>query len=73
MFIDKGREEDEVSFILFKNGEYVGFGYLENSKFQPDLSLLEFHLNPQKEDTEIKRILKFYRQFWPEKKRFLLK
>jgi DNA polymerase-3 subunit epsilon len=72
VFIDKGRREDELSFVLFRKGEYVGFGYLEDTMFKADLALLEFHLIPQKEDTEIKRILKFYRQIWPVKKRFLL-
>ncbi len=72
VFIDKGRTDNESSFVLFLNGLYAGFGYFESQQFGTDLSLFQHHLLPQKEDTEIKRILKFYRQIWPEKKRFLL-
>jgi DNA polymerase III subunit epsilon len=72
VFIDKGKTENEVSFVLFRNGVYAGFGYIESDNFQLELALLQLHLIPQKEDTEIKRILKFYRQIWPDKKRFVL-
>lgn len=60
LIISKGRHEDESSFILIKNGDYRGFGFLnKNFEFKTTKDLI-FFLNDETETKDSKAILLSY-------------
>lgn len=54
---EKGRHENEKGVVQVKDGEYMGFGFVENSANISSIADLEAYIIPKKNSPEIERIL----------------
>lgn len=71
VIIEKGRQENEIGFVLILNGKYKGFGYVDNT-IADQLKTPEeyqFYLEPKKENKDIQKILAGYFRKTAHKKR----
>lgn len=59
LFLD-GRNNDEKGFILFKNGVYLGYGFVPNTSKVHNYKALHKNLIEQKDNNEIRRIISSY-------------
>ena len=57
----KGRTHDEKSFVLIENGIYQGFGYIDQEQQIGSLSELREFLILKKDNRDIQRILRGFR------------
>jgi DNA polymerase-3 subunit epsilon len=57
-----GRQPDESAFILIKNGEYQGYGFIDKQTQITDIDSLEHYLIPQQHNLDTQRILRLYVQ-----------
>ena len=55
-----GRHQDELSFVLIKNGTYQGFGFVEQTEQINTTEELENFILPQKDNIDVQRILRPY-------------
>ncbi|MGC1474070.1 MAG: exonuclease domain-containing protein [Psychroserpens sp.] len=55
---EKGRHIDEEAFIMIKNGDYLGYGFIEKETIITHVDELEHYLIPQKNNMEVQRILR---------------
>ena len=53
-----GRHADESAFILIKNGEYKGYGFVDKQIQITDVQSLEHYLIPQQHNLDTQRILR---------------
>jgi DNA polymerase-3 subunit epsilon len=58
----KGRQPDESAFILIKNGEYKGYGFVDKQIQITDMDSFEHYLIPQQHNLDTQRILRPYLQ-----------
>jgi DNA polymerase-3 subunit epsilon len=66
---DKGRNDDEHSYILIENGEFYGMGYISNSTTSIDgLSSIKSLLTPYPGNGYIKSLVANYAVNYPERK-----
>ncbi len=63
---DKGRTEDEHSYILIENGEFYGMGYVSETFAGSDLTLLKTQLTPYPGNGYIKSMVANYAVNRPE-------
>jgi len=57
---EKGRNEKEIGFALIINGVYKGYGYLDNSIQLENPDEYLFFVQPQKDNRDVQRILRYY-------------
>lgn len=58
-----GRNENETGFALVENGIYKGYGFVPSNRKSVEVSELGRHLIPQKDNSDIQRILRgFFRR-----------
>ena len=57
---EKGRKENEASFVLVINGVYKGFGYVQKKRSQKTLADYSKNMVLQKDNKDIHRILRGY-------------
>lgn len=57
---EKGRHANEEAFILIRNGEYLGYGFIDNQSTVSHIDELEAFLIPQKNNMDVQRILRQY-------------
>ena len=60
VIIDRGRKNGEKSFLLIKNGTFVGYGYFQLGYQLTSLSMAEKILTPLEEDRDARHILHAY-------------
>ena len=66
---DKGRNDDEQSYILIENGEFYGMGYISNSTIETDgLAAIKSLLTPYPGNGYIKSLVANYAVSNPERK-----
>jgi DNA polymerase-3 subunit epsilon len=65
---DKGRTDDEHSYILIENGEFYGMGYVDHAFAANELSLIKTHLTPYPGNGYIKSMVANYAFSNPERK-----
>ena len=66
----KGRNKEEKSFVLIENGIYQGFGYIDEQQQVSNLSELKEFLILKKDNRDVQRILRGFRN--KNEKKFLL-
>ena len=54
----KGRTKDEEAFVWMKNGKYLGYGFVEKDSQVVHEEELETYLIPQKDNNDVRRILR---------------
>ena len=57
---ENGRNDKELGFVLILNGIYQGFGYVDKKLEFNSLEDYLAHINPQKDNRDVQRILKSY-------------
>jgi len=57
---EKGRHTNEDGFVMIKNGEYLGYGFIDKSEIINHSDDLHTYLIPQKNNMDIQKILKPY-------------
>jgi len=57
---ENGRKEKELGFVLILKGIYQGFGYVDKKLEFNSLEDYLAHINPQKDNRDVQRILKSY-------------
>ncbi len=57
---EKGRSSEEEAFVLIKNGQYSGYGFIEKENTITSLEDIDAFMNPQKDNLDTQRILKSY-------------
>jgi DNA polymerase-3 subunit epsilon len=57
----KGRNKEEKSFVLIENGIYQGFGYIDEQQQVSNLSELKEFLILKKDNRDVQRILRGFR------------
>lgn len=57
LIFDKGRNENERSLVLVKNGKYVGYGYIPKSKTVKSLKSAEKLINSRIDNRDVQRII----------------
>lgn len=55
---EKGRNHQEDAFIMIKNGNYMGYGFVEKEAAINHIEHLESYLIPQKNNIDIQKILR---------------
>ncbi|WP_417860899.1 exonuclease domain-containing protein [Winogradskyella sediminis] len=55
---EKGRHQNEEAFVMVKNGEYLGYGFVDIEETINHIDDLETFLIPQKNNMDIQKILK---------------
>ena len=60
MIMEKGRKRNEKSFVLIKEGLFLGYGYAPYQFYTQDMIQLEQYLIFMKEDRDIKSIVNTY-------------
>ena len=60
MITENGRNDKELGFVLILNGIYQGFGYVDKKLEFNSLEDYLAHINPQKDNRDVQRILKSY-------------
>jgi len=55
---EKGRHPNEEAFVMVKNGEYLGYGFVNKEETINHIDDLETFLIPQKNNMDIQKILK---------------
>lgn len=55
---EKGRHSNEDAFVMIKNGEYLGYGFIEKSETINHIDDLQAFLIPQKNNMDIQKILR---------------
>ncbi|REG86218.1 exonuclease domain-containing protein [Winogradskyella sediminis] len=55
---EKGRHQNEEAFVMVKNGEYLGYGFVDKEETINHIDDLETFLIPQKNNMDIQKILK---------------
>ena len=55
---EKGRHPNEEAFVMVKNGEYLGYGFVDKEETINHIDDLETFLIPQKNNMDIQKILK---------------
>lgn len=55
---EKGRHENEEAFVMVKNGNYLGYGFVDKSEQITHESQLEHFLIKQKDNSDIQSILR---------------
>jgi DNA polymerase-3 subunit epsilon len=63
---DKGRSDDENSYILIENGEFYGMGYIKQNLVTDELSSVKTHLTPYPGNGYIKSMVANYAVNNPE-------
>ena len=57
---ENGRNDKELGFVLILNGIYQGFGYVDKNLEFNSLEDYLTHINPQKDNRDVQRILNAY-------------
>lgn len=57
---EKGRNELEDAFVMIKNGEYIGYGFVDKEETIKHTDDLESFLIPQKNNLDVMKILRPY-------------
>jgi DNA polymerase-3 subunit epsilon len=57
---EKGRHTNEDAFVMIKNGEYLGYGFVDKSDIINHSDDLQNYLIPQKNNMDIQKILRPY-------------
>ncbi|MEB8344868.1 exonuclease domain-containing protein [Flavobacteriaceae bacterium KMM 6898] len=57
---EKGRNPEEEAFVLIKNGQYSGYGFIERENTITTLEDIDAFINPQNDNLDTQRILKSY-------------
>jgi DNA polymerase-3 subunit epsilon len=57
---EKGRHPNEDAFVMIKNGEYLGYGFIETTETINHIDDLQTFLIPQKNNSDIQKILRPY-------------
>ena len=60
MITENGRNDKELGFVLILNGIYQGFGYVDKNLEFNSLEDYLTHINPQKDNRDVQRILNAY-------------
>lgn len=55
---EKGRQPNEEAFVMIKNGEYLGYGFIEKTEVINHIDDLQAYLIPQKNNMDIQKILR---------------
>lgn len=55
---EKGRHANETAFVMIKEGEYVGYGFIDKEVSITHTDELETYLIPQKNNIDIQKILR---------------
>jgi DNA polymerase-3 subunit epsilon len=55
---EKGRDTNEVAFVMIKGGEYAGYGFIEKTEAINHIDDLHAYLIPQKDNMDIQKILR---------------
>jgi len=55
---ESGRNDNEEAFVLIKNGNYLGYGFIDKTESISHQDELETFLIPQKDNTDIQKILR---------------
>jgi DNA polymerase-3 subunit epsilon len=55
---EKGRQSNEDAFIMIKNGEYIGYGFIDKQESINHIDDLDNYLIPQKNNMDIQKILR---------------
>ncbi len=55
---EKGRYTHEEAFVMIKNGAYLGYGFIDKSESISHLDDLQAFLIPQKDNSDIQKILR---------------
>lgn len=55
---EKGRHSNEEAFVLIKDGEYLGYGFIDNEAPIHHIDDLNAFLIPQKDNVDIQKILR---------------
>jgi len=56
----KGRTPQEHAFVMIKNGNYKGYGFVNDEIKIKEDDVLDFYLIPQKDNLDVQKILKNY-------------
>ena len=65
--IDKGRTNDERSYIWVENGRFYGMGYIDFETIINDLSQIKEHIIPYKSNQYITQLIFSFAQKYPRK------
>ena len=57
----RGRNEEEKSFVLIENGIYQGYGFIDHQQQVSSLSELKEFLILKKDNRDVQRILRGFR------------
>lgn len=60
LVMEKGRKLGEAAFILIRDGDYSGYGFVDEDTTISYLEDIEAYLNPQKNTLECQRIVQSY-------------
>jgi DNA polymerase-3 subunit epsilon len=55
---EKGRQANEEAFVMIKNGEYLGYGFIDKEETINHIDDLHTYLIPQKNSVDIQKIIK---------------
>ena len=55
---EKGRHTNEEAFVMIKDGEYLGYGFIEKTESINHIDDLHAYLSPQKNSVDIQKILR---------------
>jgi len=55
---EKGRQPNEEAFVMIKNGEYLGYGFIDKQESIQHIDDLHTFLIPQKNNMDIQKILR---------------
>lgn len=60
MIVDKGRNEEEKSVVVVKNGKYIGFGFFPNNDIDINIDSKDEILRKRLDNKEVRRIIMNY-------------
>jgi len=60
--VEAGRQKGEVALVMVERGRYLGYGFLPKEELSSTYEKLISHIEPQKDNQDIQRILNTYVQ-----------
>lgn len=57
---ERGRNIEEDAFVLIRNGQYAGYGFIEKENAINSLADIDAYIHPQNDNLDTQRILKSY-------------
>ncbi len=67
IILEKGREEDELAFVLVENSRYLGYGFVDKSTPLHSIEDFKNYVIPQADNKDVHYILNTYLKKYPKR------